>query len=131
MSVSSIPHKRNIGKLLASVTVLLHFLLFVHGMFSPAICAATPLVLDRAPSYELAGHIERFDDLSARMTLEEILHPEHRVAFKPLYGNLNDGYSHKAVWLRFTLTRTVSFPPEAWLRFGPPYLDYPKLSDVQ
>jgi signal transduction histidine kinase len=93
-------------------------------MFSPAICAATPLVLDRAPSYELAGHIERFDDLSARMTLEEILHPEHRVAFKPLYGNLNDGYSHKAVWLRFTLTRTVSFPPEAWLRFGPPYLDY-------
>ena len=124
MSVSSIPHKRNIGKLLASVTVLLHFLLFVHGMFSPAICAATPLVLDRAPSYELAGHIERFDDLSARMTLEEILHPEHRVAFKPLYGNLNDGYSHKAVWLRFTLTRTVSFPPEAWLRFGPPYLDY-------
>ncbi len=124
MSASSVPHKRNIGKLLASVAVLLHFLLFVRGMVSPAVCAATPLVLDRAPSYELAGHIERFDDLSARMTLEEILHPEQRVAFKPLSGNLNDGYSHKAVWLRFTLTRSVSFPAEAWLRFGPPYLDY-------
>ncbi|MEI6638466.1 MAG: GHKL domain-containing protein [Chlorobium sp.] len=124
MNAASAPHKRNIGKLLAFVAVLLYVLLFVPGMFSPVVCAAVPLVLDRAPSYELAGHIERFDDLSARMTFEEMLHPENRVAFKPLKGNLNDGYSHKAVWLRFTLTRTLSFPAEAWVRFGPPYLDY-------
>jgi len=82
------------------------------------------VILDREPSLELAGHFDHYDDASGKLTLADILDQKNAISFTPLKGNLNDGYSHKAVWLRFTIFRTSRFPANAWLRLYPPYIDH-------
>ncbi len=86
--------------------------------------AQSVVILDQAPCVELSGRMERYDDYTEKLTLADILDPKNAIAFTHLKGNLNDGYSHKAVWLRFTLSRSSRFPAEAWLRLYPPYLDH-------
>ncbi|NTV03044.1 MAG: sensor histidine kinase [Chlorobiaceae bacterium] len=115
-------HQVSFFKLHYSVALLLLSAMFITGSLKSA--AAAPIPLGSSPSYELAGHMERFDDPSGKMTLKEILDPENRAVFNRLDGYLNEGYSHKAVWLRFTLLRTSRFPPESWLRLDSPYLDH-------
>ncbi len=109
-------------------TILVARLLLAMVVFSlfsfRAHAAQTVVILDREPSLELSGHFAKYDDFSGKLTLADILDPKNAIGFKRLKGNLNDGYSHKAVWLRFTLTRTSRFPAEAWLRFYPLYLDH-------
>jgi hypothetical protein len=108
----------------ALLTVFLLLALIISGLFSPLACLAEPLILDKAPSVELAGHLERYDDLSGKKTFADILNPKISSGFKHLKGSLNDGYSHKAVWLRFTMTRTPRFSENAWIRLGPPWIDF-------
>ena len=98
--------------------------LLISVLFPLQAKAATPVILDRLPRVELSGHIDRYDDHTEKLTLADILDPKNAIGFTHLKGNLNDGYSHKAVWLRFTLSRTSRFPAEAWLRLYPPYLDH-------
>jgi len=86
--------------------------------------AVTPVILDRAPSVELSGYMERYDDLSGKQSFSDILNPNNPPGFEHLDGYLNDGYSHKAVWLRFTVNRTSRFSADSWLRLDSPYLDH-------
>ena len=89
-----------------------------------SVSAATPVTLKGAARVDLSGYMEYFDDLSGKKTLADILNPQNAIAFEPLEGYLNDGYSHKAVWLRFTLLRTAPFSANSCLRLESPYLDY-------
>ena len=109
-----------------STTISALMLLFaVVVLFSFSAHAAQPVaILDCETSVELTEHFNHYDDPSGKLTLADILDQKNAIGFTPLKGSLNDGYSHKAVWLRFTLFRTSRFPAEAWLRLGPPYLDY-------
>ncbi|MBV5303715.1 MAG: sensor histidine kinase [Chlorobium sp.] len=120
----SAQHKRFSTLNSALLTVFLLLALISSGLFSPLACLAEPVILDKAPSVELAGHLERYDDLSGKKTFADILNPKISSGFKQLKGSLNDGYSHKAVWLRFTMLRTSQFPSVSWLRLYPPYIDY-------
>ena len=126
-------HWQRVTKL--AVTIVAFILLVIFASLFPAHTvkalttvttakAATPVILDRLPRVELSGRMERYDDHTEKLTLAEILDPKNAIAFTHLKGNLNDGYSHKAVWLRFTISRTSRFPAEAWLRLYPPYLDH-------
>jgi len=112
-------------KSFTTISALMLLLLAVLLLFSSMAHAAQAVaILDREPSLELAGHFDHYDDASGKLTLADILDSKNTLAFTPLKGNLNDGYSHKAVWLRFSLSRTSRFPAEAWLRLYPLYLDH-------
>ncbi len=114
-----------ISRRLSTTILALTLLLTVLVLFSSwAHAAQAVVILDRAPSRELAGHFDRYDDLTEKLTLADILDPKNAIGFRRLKDKLNDGYSHKAVWLRFSLSRTSRFPAEAWLRLYPPYLDH-------
>ncbi|TLU54101.1 MAG: GHKL domain-containing protein [Chlorobium sp.] len=117
-------HRRRFGKHSISVVVVM-LLVLLTSLLSPLQAGAVmPVILDRAPRVELSGFMERYDDHTEKLTLADIINPKNAIGFTQLKGNLNDGYSHKAVWLRFTLSRTSRFPAEAWLRLYPPYLDH-------
>ena len=90
--------------------------------------AQSVVILDREPRVELSGRMDRYDDPTGKLTLADILDQKNAIGFKRLKGNLNDGYSHKAVWLRFSLSRTSRFPADAWLRLYPSYLDHVTVS---
>ena len=99
--------------------------LFLAGLF-PSLGNATPpppLLLGDAPSYPLAGHLEQLVDPSGKLTLADVLKPTVSSRFKPISGNMNRGYTRDAVWLRFRMERTALFPEQAYLCFGPPFLD--------
>ncbi len=119
---------REEGFSLLMATVHLKLLLLAMVLFSlfssGAYAAQSVLILDREPSFDISGHFDRYDDGSGKLTLADILDPKNAIAFKHLKGNLNDGYSHKAVWLRFAISRTSRFPAEAWLLLYPSYLDH-------
>ena len=113
-----------VTKHLTTLAITLFLAFVAPGAVVTVKASTAPLFLDRDLSLELSGHFAKYDDFSGKLTLADILDPKNAIAFKHLKGNLNDGYSHKAVWLRFTLTRTSRFPAEAWLRFYPLYLDH-------
>ncbi len=117
-------HWQRVTKLAVTIAAFILFVIFVSLFPALTAKAATPVILDSLPRVELSGHIDRYDDHTEKLTLADILDPKNAIAFTHLKGNLNDGYSHKAVWLRFTLSRTSGFPEEAWLRLYPPYLDH-------
>ncbi|MEI6652523.1 MAG: sensor histidine kinase [Chlorobiaceae bacterium] len=127
-------HWQRVTKL--AVTIAAFILLVIFASFFPAhsvkaattVTAARPVILDREPRVELSGRMERYDDPTGKLTLADILDQKHAIGFKRLKGNLNDGYSHKAVWLRFSLSRTSRFPADAWLRLYPSYLDHVTVS---
>ena len=105
-----------------AITLLLAFV--APGALKTGKASTAPLVLDRAPQAELAGHFDYFDDPTGKLTLADILDQKNAIGFKHLKSNLNDGYSYKAVWLRFSLSRTSRFPENSWLRLYPLYLDH-------
>ena len=99
-------------------TLLLTGFTAVSGYAEPP-----PLLLGDAPSYHLAGHLEQFVDPSGKLTLADLLTPARSARFTPIPGNMNRGYTRDAVWLRFRMTRTASFPEDSYLRLGPPFID--------
>ncbi len=111
-------------KLSTTISALILLLALLVLFSSRAHVAQEVVILDREPSRELAGHFDQYDDLTGKLTLADILEPKNAVGFRRIKDKLNDGYSHKAVWLRFSLFRTSRFPAEAWLRLYPPYLDH-------
>ncbi|MEI8033029.1 MAG: sensor histidine kinase [Chlorobiaceae bacterium] len=68
--------------------------------------------------------MELYTDQSGALTLADLLSPSTRAHFIPLKGNLTKGYTTDIFWLRFTVTRTTSFPETAWLRLYPSYIDH-------
>lgn len=107
------------------LVTLLQLLVAVVFLASPGTGeAASPLVLSRAPRVNLAGHMEFLVDPSRKLVLEDVLSPAVSRRFIPLSGNLNKSYTRDTVWLRFSIVRELPFPDDAWLRLGPPFLDY-------
>ncbi len=106
-----------------AILALMRLLAVVVLFSSRAHAAQSVIILDREPCQELSGHFDHYDDPSGKLMLADILEQKHAIGFTPLKGNLNDGYSHKAVWLRFTMRRTSSFPANFWLRLYPPDID--------
>lgn len=98
--------------------------LLISGL-SPALGNATrpPLLLGDAPSYPLAGHLEQFVDPGGKLTLADVLKPIVSSRFTSIPGNMNRGYTHDAIWLRFRIERTPLFPEQAFLCLAPPFLD--------
>ena len=87
-------------------------------------CATAPsLLLGDAPSYSLAGHLEQLVDPGGRLTLADILTPTVSSRFRPIPGNMNRGYTRDAVWLRYKMERSASFPEQGYLCLSPPFLD--------
>jgi two-component system, sensor histidine kinase LadS len=111
---------RTIGRF----AILLLLFLFVFGhCHLAAFAASRPMQLADTSAHDLSGHLEYYGDSSGKLTFAEIRShggPE----FSQLEGSLNDGYRHKAVWLRFTLLRTSKFPSVAYLRLYPPHIDH-------
>jgi len=98
--------------------------LLIWFLCAGSAAVASPLLLGGSGSYPLAGHLEMFVDPGGKLTLADVVSPGTSGRFTPISGNLNRGYSDDAVWLRFTATRSASFPEEAWLRLGPSYIDF-------
>lgn len=105
---------------------LLFSILFVTVLLSfyarPGI-AFSPLVLSSAPCTDLAGNIEMLVDSSGTLTLADILSPAYAGKFRPVPGNLNASYTRDTIWARIRILREATFPEDAWLRLGPPYLN--------
>src|SRR6266571_2319084 len=84
-------------------------------LFVP-VAGASPVVLSTAAHYPLSGHLEMFADPSGRLTLKDVLTPENSARFKPIPGNVNQGYTTDTVWVRFSLLRKAPFSDEVYLR---------------
>lgn len=86
--------------------------------------AASPLVLSSAQRANLAGHMEMLADPGQKLTLADLLSTAAADKFTPIPANLSKGYTHDAVWVRFTVVRDERFPEHAWLRLTQAFLDY-------
>lgn len=91
---------------------------------SPVQALSRVIELDSDASANLYGRMEFFGDKTGTLVLKNILLPGLQKRFVPLHGNLNNGFVDKAVWVRFTLRRTASFPSEAYLRLNPPIINH-------
>ncbi|NTU54456.1 MAG: hypothetical protein HGA97_12350 [Chlorobiaceae bacterium] len=98
-------------------------LLFLCQHHLESFAATRPIQLDNTYVHELYGHMEYAVDSTGKQTFADIL-STGGLNFSLLHGNLNDGYSHKVVWVRFTLLRTSHFPEIAYLRIYPPQLEH-------
>ncbi len=105
-----------------AILLLLFLIVFGHDHLS-AFAASPPLKLDDTSAHDLSGHLEYYGDSSGNLTIADIRSTGGQ-GFSHLEGSLNDGYRHKAVWLRFTLLRTAKFPSVAYLRLYPPHIDH-------
>ncbi len=104
--------------------ILLLLFLFVFGhCHLAAFAASRPMRLDDTSSHDLSGHLEYYGDSSGKLTFAEI-RSHGGQGFSQLEGSLNDGYAHKAVWLRFTLLRTSKFPSVAYLHLYPSLIEH-------
>ena len=105
-------------------------LLFLSLMLAiatwPVECCAIQRVieLDSLDSADLYGRMASYGDTSGAMDFAGILLPEQQHRFELLKGNLNDGFAHKAVWVRLTLRRSPRFPEQAFVRLNPPILNH-------
>ncbi len=103
-------------------SILLLLIIFMGLSFLSARAAVSPVRLNNAPSYDLAGHLEQLADSDGKLLLADVLSPALSLRFKPLQGCLR-GYSRDVVWLRFKLIRSKGFPLHAFLRLLPPNVD--------
>ncbi len=125
MSPALTTHWRRFSRRAATGVALLLPLLFIF-MLLPLRAEAvfSPIHLDRVTQYDLSGHLESYTDPSGKLTITDILKPTTSAQFLPLKSNLSRGYTEDTIWVRFTLTRSASFPETGWLRLYPAYLDY-------
>lgn len=84
---------------------------------------ASPLVLAGNQPYSLAGHLEQLADPGGRLTLGDLLAGGDAARFREIPGFVNRGYTSEATWIRFSFSRTDSFPHDLLLRLGPSFLD--------
>lgn len=106
-----------------TISVLLLFLIQSIWV-APASGASGLIRLDTELSVDLYGKMEYYGDAAGTRGLVNILSPEQQVQFRHLNGNLNDGFAHKAVWVRLNIQRSARFPSVAYLRLNPPILDH-------
>ena len=104
--------------------LLLIILTGVSLLSAPVAVAVSPVLLDKASSSELSGHLEQLVDPAGKLALPDILTPAVSASFKPPEGSLGRGYSSDVVWLRFTLIRREGFPENSFLRLLPPNIDH-------
>ncbi len=64
-----------------------------------------------------------FHDPSTRLTVTDVAAAFHEKSFQPIAGQLADGYTRDAVWLRLCLPPAAIAGETRWLRFFPPMLD--------
>lgn len=86
--------------------------------------AASPLVLSSVQRANLAGHMEILADPAKKLTLSDVLSASTADRFTPVPANVSKGYTHDAVWVRFTVVRDERFPGHSWLRLTQSFLDY-------
>jgi PAS domain S-box-containing protein len=68
---------------------------------------------DGRDSYDLAPHVEIFEDPSAALTIRDVSAPQFSSNFVLLGGTLDEGMSSSAYWLRVRLLNETSH--QAWL----------------
>lgn len=74
-------------------------------------------------SVSMAGSLSVMRDPSRELNIDDIAAPGRQAAFQPLTGNMAEGYTSDAIWLRFSLARHADAPPAWLLEVDPPYLD--------
>ncbi|RJG06002.1 hypothetical protein D3870_08210 [Noviherbaspirillum cavernae] len=97
---------------------LLMLLLFVCCAWA----RAEPLALDHERE-ELAGYMSVFIDKSGKMDFEDVAAPYNSERFRPLKGELNEGITDAAIWLKFTVQRSSQYPAEWWLEVQPALIE--------
>lgn len=83
----------------------------------------TSLVLNRSATYSLEGHLEMLSDPVGKLNLGDMLTGETATRFRKIPGFVNRGYTSEASWIRFSLSRSSSFPHDLFLSLGPSMLD--------
>ena len=91
-------------------------------------CAATALPLthkdglDHATS--LSGHLWLLHDANGKNDIAAVAAPGRASEFRPLPGQLGEGFTSETIWLRFTLQAGDDTPRRWILEAFPPILDY-------
>lgn len=82
--------------------------------------------LSAAPSFNLSRALEYLEDPGGRLTLEDVLRPQHQERFRrvaPIGPGANFGFSRSAYWLKVTLEAPQSVPTRWLLEVAYPPLD--------
>jgi PAS domain S-box-containing protein len=93
---------------------------------SPAAHTAGQLPIGNSESYALSDAFEVFEDVSARMSLEDVQRPAVQASFRPVKAGMtstNFGLSRSAFWLRLTLHPAADAPASWLLEVAYPPLD--------
>lgn len=98
--------------------VLLFLLLWCLAMPARALVLSASDGLDRG--IPLSGDLEIQRDPSGGWRIADVARGAQRSGFVPLEGPVEEGFSRDAVWLRFSLARTVDAPARWLLRVRPP-----------
>ncbi|WP_062365425.1 sensor histidine kinase [Variovorax paradoxus] len=98
--------------------VLLFLLLWCLAMPAKALVLSASDGLDRG--IPLSGDLEIQRDPSGGWRIADVARGAQRSGFAPIEGPVEEGFSRDAVWLRFSLARTVDAPARWLLRVRPP-----------
>ena len=69
----------------------------------------------------LNGHMALLRDASGTLTVDDVA--ARAADFVPVANALAQGFTHDAIWVRFTLARENGAPERWWLDIGPTFLD--------
>ncbi|HZV55125.1 MAG TPA: ATP-binding protein [Rhodocyclaceae bacterium] len=96
--------------------IWLGFALALHCALVPAALAATPLVVDGAPSQHFDGHLAVLEDPTGTMDLAAVRRADDANRFHSIpNGNFSFGFPAGAVWLRFSVVNPTLALQERWL----------------
>lgn len=98
--------------------VLLFLLLWCFAMPARAVVLSASDGLGRG--IPLSGGLEIQRDPSGGWRIADVARGAQQSGFAPLEGPVEEGFSRDAVWLRFSLARTVDAPARWLLRVRPP-----------
>lgn len=104
---------------------LLPLILLLLLLASPGGATAGIVLQLPAEAHAMAlgeGYLEMLEDPSGKLDIVAVSDGA-APPFRPLPGNLADGYGSSAIWLRFTLERPAAAPADWLLEVLPPYLD--------
>ena len=81
-------------------------------LLAPSTLAQTPLAPNAQSRWlDTAGHLAWFKDESGKLTLDEV---RTHAVFRTLPGNLSEGYTPAALWLRFDVVPEAD-APASWI----------------
>ncbi len=91
-------------------------LLLVLALFFSALARAEPaaLHLEKARHYA-TGYLSLLADPAGRLRIEEVSSAELAGRFTALPGNIAQGFTHDALWLKIPLARAPQAPAEWWM----------------